>query len=122
MLFPGEDIQVSVADEAIVLSGKVSSNAVVLRAGRDRRESSSKSKVINMLQLPGGNESQQVMLQVRFAEVNRKALTEYGTSLFTGPKGNFVTAHRHAAVRRPRSTRPSQRSTDPAPSSRSATC
>ena len=25
-----------------------------------------------MLQLPGGNESQQVMLQVRFAEVNRR--------------------------------------------------
>ena len=35
-------------------------------------------KVINMLQLPGGTESQQVMLQVRFAEVNRRALTELG--------------------------------------------
>ena len=31
-----------------------------------------------MLQLPGGSESQQVMLQVRFAEVNRQALTELG--------------------------------------------
>ena len=33
-----------------------------------------------MLQLPSGQESQQVMLQVRFAEVNRRALTELGTS------------------------------------------
>ena len=35
-----------------------------------------------MLQVPGGSESQQVMLQVRFAEVNRKALTELGVNLF----------------------------------------
>jgi pilus assembly protein CpaC len=35
-----------------------------------------------MLQVPGGSESQQVMLQVRFAEVNRRALTELGVSLF----------------------------------------
>ena len=41
-----------------------------------------KLKVINMLQLPGGIESQQVMLQVRFAEVNRNALTEAGLTLF----------------------------------------
>jgi pilus assembly protein CpaC len=34
-----------------------------------------------MLQLPGGNESQQVMLQVRFAEVNRSALQELGLNL-----------------------------------------
>ena len=35
-----------------------------------------------MLQVPGGSESQQVMLQVRFAEVNRRALTELGLNLF----------------------------------------
>jgi pilus assembly protein CpaC len=40
-----------------------------------------------MLQLPGGQESQQVMLQVRFAEVNRRALTELGSTFFTGPNG-----------------------------------
>ncbi len=93
-LFPGEDIQVSVADEAIVLSGKASSNAVALRAMEIAEKSSAKSKVINMLELPGGNENQQVMLQVRVAEVSRRALLEYGTTLFTGPKAikNFSTA------------------------------
>jgi pilus assembly protein CpaC len=40
-----------------------------------------------MLQLPGGSESQQVMLQVRFAEVNRRALQEVGVSLFTSGSG-----------------------------------
>jgi pilus assembly protein CpaC len=87
LLFPGEDISVNATDEAIILSGGVSSNAVSLRAAEIAQASSSKMKVINMLQLPGGQESQQVMLQVRFAEVNRRALTELGTTLFTGPNG-----------------------------------
>jgi pilus assembly protein CpaC len=86
MLFPAEDIQVSVADEAIVLSGKVTNNAVALRAVEIAEKSSSKSKVINMLELPGGGE-QQVMLQVRVAEVARRAVSELGVSLFTGNSG-----------------------------------
>ena len=86
-LFPDEDIHVSVADEAIVLSGRASSNAVALHAMEIAEKSSSKSKVINMLQLPGGNENQQVMLQVRVAEVDRRAITEFGASFFTGPNG-----------------------------------
>ena len=81
LLFPGEDIHVTASDEAIILSGQVSSNPVVLRAGEIAQASASKAKVINMLQLPGGSESQQVILQVRFAEVNRRALTELGASL-----------------------------------------
>jgi pilus assembly protein CpaC len=88
-LFPGEAITVSVSDEAIVLSGHVSSTAVMLRAGEIATVSSAKSKVINMLQVPGGSESQQVMLQVRFAEVNRRALTELGLSLFAN-RSNFA--------------------------------
>ena len=35
-----------------------------------------------MLEVPGGSESQQVMLQVRFAEVNRRAISEAGIALF----------------------------------------
>ena len=79
-LFPGEDVRVSATDEAIILSGAVSTNNVSLRAAEIAQASSAKVKVINMLQLPSGQESQQVMLQVRFAEVNRRALTELGAS------------------------------------------
>jgi pilus assembly protein CpaC len=86
-LYPGEDIQVGITDEAIVLSGRVSGNQVMLRAGEIAQASSSKLKVINMLQLPGGSDSQQVLLQVRFAEVNRRALKELGVSFFTGLTG-----------------------------------
>jgi pilus assembly protein CpaC len=86
-LFPAEDIRVSATDEAIILSGAVSSNTVSLRAAEIAQATSSKVKVINMLQLPSGQESQQVMLQVRFAEVNRRALTELGASLFMTREG-----------------------------------
>jgi pilus assembly protein CpaC len=43
----------------------------------------SKASIVNMLQLPSGSPSKQVMLQVRFAEVNRNALMEAGITLFT---------------------------------------
>ena len=81
-LFPGENIAISVSDEAIMLSGQVSSTTVMLRAGEIATASASKAKVINLLQVPGGSASQQVMLQVRFAEVNRRTLQELGLSLF----------------------------------------
>lgn len=80
-LFPGEDIRVFVNDEALILAGSVSSNAIMLKAAEIAALSNAKYKVINLLQLPGGSESQQVMLQVRFAEVNRSAIQELGTTI-----------------------------------------
>ena len=86
-LFPGEDITATMNDEALILSGRVSSTAVMLKAGEIAQASASKVKVINLLQLPGAAGSQQVMLQVRFAEVNRRAIQELGVNLFMGPNG-----------------------------------
>jgi len=86
-LFPGEDITATLNDEALILSGHASSTTVMLKAGEIAQASASKVKVINMLQLPGGPGSQQVMLQVRFAEVNRRAVQELGVNLFMGPNG-----------------------------------
>jgi pilus assembly protein CpaC len=89
LLFPNEDIRVSVSDDAVILTGQVSNTLTVLRAGEIATGAYSKAKVINMLELPGGQISQQVLLQVRFAEVNRSALRELGISLF-GTTGRFV--------------------------------
>jgi pilus assembly protein CpaC len=86
-LFPGEDMKVTANGDAVILSGKVSSNEVSLRAAEIARAASSKAQVVNLLQLPGGAGSQQVLLQVRFAEVSRRALMELGVSLFTSPTG-----------------------------------
>jgi pilus assembly protein CpaC len=87
-IFPGEDIRVSAADEALVLSGSASTNEVALRAAEVAQASSSKQKVINMLQRPGGPDTQQVMLEVRFAEVERNAMMELGAS-FLASRAKF---------------------------------
>jgi pilus assembly protein CpaC len=86
-IFPGEDITVRATDEAVVLTGEVSSTGVMLRAGELAVAALPNAQVMNMLGVPGGTESQQVMLQVRVAEVNRRALTELGASFFTSPIG-----------------------------------
>jgi pilus assembly protein CpaC len=80
-LFPGEDIRVAVNDDAVILSGQVSTNSVMLRAAEIVAATKVNARVVNMLQLPGGMASQQVMLQVRFAEVNRAAMMQAGFSL-----------------------------------------
>ncbi len=67
---------------------------------RSPRRPRTKRSVINMLQVPGGSESQQVLLQVRFAEVNRRVLQELGVSLFASGPGAVL-----AAARRPSSSR-----------------
>ena len=86
-LFPAETINVAINADAVVLSGRVSSTDVMLRAAEVTRAAAPKSNVINMLTVPGANGSKQVMLQVRFAEVNRRAITEVGASFFTGIAG-----------------------------------
>jgi pilus assembly protein CpaC len=86
-LFPGEDINVNEQGEATTLSGRVSSTSVMLKAAEIAQITSSKTKIINLLQVPGGGQSDQVLLQVRFAEVDRQALVDAGISLFTGPGG-----------------------------------
>lgn len=88
-LFPGEDVNVGVTDDAVILSGSVSSNDVMLRAAEIAQAAMPEASIVNMLQLPGGSPSKQVMLQVRFAEVNRNALLEAGLTLFT-TRTNFT--------------------------------
>jgi pilus assembly protein CpaC len=87
VLFPREEIQVSLNGDAVVLSGNVSTTQVMLRVAEVAQASAPKGNVINMLTVPGGSDAQQVMLQVRFAEVNRRALQEVGVSLFTSAAG-----------------------------------
>src|SRR3954452_10395002 len=45
-LFPGEDILVTVNEEQTTLSGRVSSNAIMLKAGEIAEKTSAKQKVI----------------------------------------------------------------------------
>jgi len=87
-LFPGESIEARSNGKAVVLSGKVSSKevadkAVAVAAGYVDKP----TDVTSLLQVQPGPRSNQVLLRVRFAEVSRSAMSEYGMSLFTGPTG-----------------------------------
>ena len=73
---PGENIQVHVSGGKVMLSGKVANSAVSARAAQIA-ETFAPGSVVNALELSA---SQQVMLQVRFAEVERKAAKALGIS------------------------------------------
>lgn len=76
-ILPGEQIEVRTANDGIVLSGVVSSIAKLDRA-LDLAERYAPGRVSNLMGVGG---VQQVMLKVRFAEVQRSVTKELSTSL-----------------------------------------
>ena len=85
-LLPDEHIEIRQANESMVLSGQVSSADQVDRALLLAQQYAP-NKVTNLL-LVGG--SSQVMLEVRFAEVQRRAFKELGLSnIFDSGKFSF---------------------------------
>src|SRR5690606_19271939 len=77
-LFPGEQIVVAASGNTVTLSGQVSSAVIAQRALEVARTTG--AQVIDALQAPA---LQQILLQVRFAEVNRSAVTQFGTEIST---------------------------------------
>jgi pilus assembly protein CpaC len=99
-VFPDERITVTPSRAAVVLSGHVSTEDVSKRAGE--LASAYSPKVVNVLTF-GPVGAQEVLLQVKFAEVDRTALTQMGINfvstgaantngtLTTGQYGGFGT-------------------------------
>ncbi|HEX4595771.1 MAG TPA: pilus assembly protein N-terminal domain-containing protein [Bryobacteraceae bacterium] len=75
---PDENIEFSGNADAIVLSGKVANSAEATRA--EAVASTHAKKVVNLLQTP---EPRQILLQVKFASVDRTALSQFGFNLFS---------------------------------------
>jgi pilus assembly protein CpaC len=87
-LFPTEAIDVQSNGRNIVLSGTVTNKDVIERAvNLAGGYVDKKDDVVTLLRLQEGAPTNQVLLRVRFAEINRSALTELGASLFTSPTG-----------------------------------
>jgi pilus assembly protein CpaC len=85
-VFPAENIKVSQSGGSVVLLGKVTSKDVSDRAALLAATQS--KNVVNLLQTTEGN--QVVMLQVKFAEVDRAAIQQLGLNLFsTGALNTF---------------------------------
>ncbi len=102
VFFPSERIAIEPMEDRIVLSGTVSSEKVAERVVQFFEGTG--LKVVNLL-APAPASTKQVLLQVRVAEVNRRALQELGanytiaqqtvpafigTNMFHTPLGNLV--------------------------------
>ena len=86
-VFPEEQITVTPSRAAIVLSGHVSTEDVAKRAG-DLANAYS-PKVVNVLTF-GPVGAQEVLLQVKFAEVDRSALTQLGVNFISTGAANTI--------------------------------
>jgi pilus assembly protein CpaC len=87
-LFPGEQIQVHSSGSQIVLSGNVSGDGVAEQAVNVAAGFvDDAGSVVTLLQAAPPGAPSQVLLRVRFAEVSRSAMTEFGLSYFTSPTG-----------------------------------
>jgi len=84
-VFPDEQIVVTPSRSAIVLSGRVSDPNVAERAEKIALAYS--NKVVNVLTYePEG--AQEILLEVKFAEVDRAATTQLGVNFFVPNAGN----------------------------------
>ena len=79
-LMPGDDVSARMSNDSVILEGVVSSAVAADRAVQIA-ETYAPGKVVNLL---GIGSAQQVMLEVRFAEVKRSALQQIGLGWFVG--------------------------------------
>jgi len=86
-VFPDEQISVTPSRAAIVLSGHVTTEDVAKRAGE--LASAYSPKVVNVLTF-GPVGAQEVLLQVKFAEVDRSALTQLGVNFISTGAANTL--------------------------------
>src|SRR5712671_7509871 len=86
-LFPDEQINVTPSRSAIVLSGHVTTEDVSKHAGS--LASAYSKNVVNVLTF-GPVGAEEVLLEVKFAEVDRTALTQLGINMFSTGAGNTV--------------------------------
>jgi pilus assembly protein CpaC len=89
-VFPSEPVQVETSKDVVMLSGKVSSAAVADKIFEVVKNST--PKVTSLMQVPVAPAGE-IMLQVRFAEVNRSVVSQLGVNILHnfGSKMPFLT-------------------------------
>ena len=84
--FPDDSVKVSGQGETLVLTGSVKNADAAKRAGA--LASTRAKNVVNLLQVPPPPDPRQIMLAVKFASIDRTALTQIGFNIFsTNSKG-----------------------------------
>src|ERR1700691_2180932 len=86
-VFPTEDVHIDTSRDVVMLSGKISSAAVADKILEIVK--STTPKVTSLMQVPT-TPTGQILLQVRFAEVNRSAITQLGINILSLPGAKNV--------------------------------
>jgi pilus assembly protein CpaC len=86
-VFPDEHISVEASRNAVVLNGHVATKEDADRAGA--LASAFSKNVVNVL-TSGPVGAQEVLLEVKFAEINRAAITQLGVNLFSTGAANTI--------------------------------
>jgi pilus assembly protein CpaC len=81
-VFPSEDVRIETARDVVMLSGKISSALVADKILEVVKNTT--PKVTSLMQVPT-TPSGQILLQVRFAEVNRAAINQLGVNFISLP-------------------------------------
>jgi pilus assembly protein CpaC len=82
-VFPQEPVRVEASKDLVMLSGRVSSKAVADKIVQV--VSAVNPKVISLIEVPPAPRPDQILLEVKFAEVDRGALNQFGFNIFSVP-------------------------------------
>lgn len=80
-VFPEEPISVEASKDLVILSGRASSQAIADKVLEV--VSATTPKVTSLMEVPVAPTKGEILLEVRFAEVNRAALEQHGINLFS---------------------------------------
>ncbi len=81
-VFPNEPIKVEASKDLVMISGRATTKAAETQILAI--VSAVTPKVVNLMEAPTAPLAGEILLQVRFAEVDRSALTQFGVNLFYG--------------------------------------
>jgi len=86
-VFPNEPVQVETSKDAVMLSGKISSEAVADKILEVVKNAT--PKVTSLMEVPTAPYGE-ILLEVKFAEVDRAAITQFGVNILGLPGNKFV--------------------------------
>jgi len=89
-VFPGEPVQIETSGNVVMLSGRVSSEEVANKIQEVVKNVT--PKVTSLMEVPPPPAAAQISLQVRFAEVNRTAISQLGINILRGFNSNMPMA------------------------------
>jgi pilus assembly protein CpaC len=87
-VFPEEPIAIEASKDVVILSGRASSEAVADKIFEV--VSAATPKVISLMEVPTAPTRGEILLEVRFAEVDRSVLDEHGLNIFSTGGANTI--------------------------------